>query len=316
MSDTIRASQLALEELTSRVLKADAAIRLEKHADMAKYTTLHLGGAADLLANPEHPEQIPLLIETARSLDVPVTVIGNGSNLLVRSGGIRGLVIRICRNMHAMETSGDRIRAQAGMMLSSLSMAAADSGLAGLTFASGIPGTVGGGVYMNAGAYGGEMSQAVTLVEGYNMAGEPFRYSRHDMQFGYRFSRLMKEDKIVTHVTVQLPQGKREELLAEMVEFNRRRAEKQPLTMFSAGSTFKRPEGAFAAQLIDECGLKGARIGGAQVSEKHAGFLVNCGGTPEDFLSLMAHVQRVVLRQKGIRLEPEVKIIGEDLAEA
>ena len=191
-------------------------------------------------------------------------------------------------------------------------MAAADCDLGGLTFASGIPGTIGGGLYMNAGAYGGEMSQVVTLVEGYNMAGEPFRYSRPDLHFGYRFSRLMKENKIITHVTVQLPPGQREELLAELVDFNRRRAEKQPLTFFSAGSTFKRPEGAFAAQLIDECGLKGARIGGAQVSEKHAGFLINRGGTAEDFLALMAHVQRVVYRQKGIKLEPEIKILGED----
>ena len=264
------------------------------------------------MANPDDPAQIPLLIETAKELDVPVTVIGNGSNLLVRSGGIRGLVIRICRNLRGVEVNGDRIRAQAGTMMSSLSMAAADCDLGGLTFASGIPGTIGGGVYMNAGAYGGEMSQVVTLVEGYNMAGEPFRYSRPDLHFGYRFSRLMKENKIITHVTVQLPPGQRENLLAEMVDFNRRRAEKQPLTFFSAGSTFKRPEGAFAAQLIDECGLKGARIGGAQVSEKHAGFLINRGGTAEDFLALMAHVQRVVYRQKGVKLEPEIKILGED----
>lgn len=220
------------------------------------------------MANPDDPAQIPLLIETAKELDVPVTVIGNGSNLLVRSGGIRGLVVRICRNLRGVEVNGDRIRAQAGTMMSSLSMAAADCDLGGLTFASGIPGTIGGGVYMNAGAYGGEMSQVVTLVEGYNMAGEPFRYSRPDLHFGYRFSRLMKENKIITHVTVQLPPGQREDLLAEMVDFNRRRAEKQPLTFFSAGSTFKRPEGAFAAQLIDECGLKDARIGGAPGERK------------------------------------------------
>lgn len=301
-----------LRELTLRLKNAAPTLQLEENADMARYTTLHLGGPADLMANPDDPAQIPLLIENARALDVPVTVIGNGSNLLVRSGGIRGLVIRICRNLRGVEVNGDRIRAQAGTMMSSLSMAAADCDLGGLTFASGIPGTIGGGVYMNAGAYGGEMSQVVTLVEGYNMAGEPFRYSRPDLHFGYRFSRLMKENKIITHVTVQLPPGQHAELLAEMVDFNRRRAEKQPLTFFSAGSTFKRPEGAFAAQLIDECGLKGARIGGAQVSEKHAGFLINRGGTAEDFLALMAHVQRVVYRQKGVKLEPEIKILGED----
>ena len=226
-----------LRELTLRLKNAAPTLQLEENADMARYTTLHLGGPADLMANPDDPAQIPLLIETARELDVPVTVIGNGSNLLVRSGGIRGLVIRICRNLRGVEVNGDRIRAQAGTMMSSLSMAAADCDLGGLTFASGIPGTIGGGVYMNAGAYGGEMSQVVTLVEGYNMAGEPFRYSRPDLHFGYRFSRLMKENKIITHVTVQLPPGQHEELLAEMVDFNRRRAEKQQLRVCQ-----KRPE--------------------------------------------------------------------------
>lgn len=280
---------------------------------MARYTTLHLGGTADLMANPEMPEQIPLIIDMAREMGIPVTVIGNGSNLLVKSGGIRGLVIRICRDMQGIEVNGDRMRILAGTMMSTVAMMAAERELGGMTFASGIPGTIGGGTYMNAGAYGGEMSQVVTMVEGYNMQGEPFCYTRPDMQFDYRSTRLMKENKIITHVTVQLPQGKHDELLAEMVEFNRRRAEKQPLTLFSAGSTFKRPEGMFAAQLIDECGLKGAQIGGAQVSDKHAGFLVNRGGTPEDFLALIAHVQRVVYRQKGVKLEPEVKILGEDL---
>ena len=197
-------------------------------------------------------------------------------------------------------------------MLSSLAMAAAENSLGGLTFASGIPGTVGGGVYMNAGAYGGEMCQVVSRVEGLTYAGQPFAYSGEEMQFSYRHSRLMDEDKLITHVTFQLPQGRREELLAEMVDFNTRRADKQPLTNFSAGSTFKRPPEGYAAQMIDECGLKGASIGGAQVSEKHAGFMINKGGTAADFLALMAHVQRVVFEKKGVMLEPEVRILGED----
>ena len=197
-------------------------------------------------------------------------------------------------------------------MMSTLSMAAAEAGLAGLTFASGIPGTVGGGVYMNAGAYGGEMSQVVTLVEGLTMAGQPFAYTAEDLRFDYRHSRLMEEDKIVTHVCLRLRPGKREEILSEMADYNRRRAEKQPLTLPSAGSTFKRPVGGYASALVDECGLKGFSIGGAQVSEKHAGFCVNRGGTAADFLALMAHIQRVVMEEKGIRLEPEVRILGED----
>ena len=238
--------------------------------------------------------------------------MGNGSNLLVKDGGLRGVVLRLCRDMQGMEINGNRIRIQSGAMMSTLANAAADAELGGLTFASGIPGTVGGGAYMNAGAYGGEMSQVVTLVEGYDMKGEPFRYTRPEMEFTYRHSRLMNEDKIITRVTFQLPQGRREDLLAEMVEFNRRRADKQPLTQFSAGSTFKRPPEGYAAQMIDECGLKGCAIGGAQVSEKHAGFLINQGGTAADFLALMAHVQRVVYERKGVMLEPEVRILGTD----
>ncbi len=301
-----------LNEMETRLRARDGRLSIKRAAHMARYTTLHLGGPADLLASPDQPEQVPLLLTEAHRAGVPVTIIGNGSNLLVKDGGIRGLVIRMCRDMQQLEMDGDRIRAQAGAMMSTLSMSAAEVGLGGLTFASGIPGTVGGGAYMNAGAYGGEMSQIVTLVEGYNMVGEPFRYGRPDMKFGHRFSRLMKENKLITHVTVQLPQGNRRELLAEMVEFNRRRAEKQPLTQFSAGSTFKRPPEGFAAQMIDECGLKGFAVGGAQVSEKHAGFCINKGGTAADFLSLMAHVQRVVYEEKGVMLEPEVRILGED----
>ena len=304
--------EASLREFENRIRRADEHLTLNRDADMSRFTTLHLGGPADLMALPNNHAQIRLLLEEANRLQIPVIIMGNGSNLLVRDGGIRGLVIRVCREMRTIEVSGDRIRAEAGAMMSTLAMAAADCNLGGMTFASGIPGTVGGGAYMNAGAYGGEMCQVVTLVEGYNMKGEPFRYGRPDMQFAHRTSRLMKENKLITHVTVQLPQGKREELLAEMVEFNRRRAEKQPLTQFSAGSTFKRPPEGYAAQMIDECCLKGYAIGGAQVSEKHAGFLINKGGTAADFLALMAHVQHVVYQEKGVMLEPEVRILGED----
>lgn len=165
---------------------------------------------------------------------------------------------------------------------------------------------------MNAGAYGGEMAQVVTKVEGLNMDGTPFVYTGAEMNFSHRYSRLMDENKIVTHVTCRLTPAKREDLLAEMVELNRRRAEKQPLNLPSAGSTFKRPAGGYASAMIDECNLKGVSIGGAQVSEKHAGFLVNRGGTAADFLALMAKVQQVVYDRFGVMLEPEVRILGED----
>ncbi len=304
--------QASLNELENRLRARFEHIAIKRDAAMARYTTLHLGGPADMIVSPDRPEQVQAVLAEAHALEVPVIIIGNGSNLLVKDGGIRGLVLRLCRDMQGIEINGNRIRCEAGAMMSTLSNAAADAELGGLTFASGIPGTVGGGAYMNAGAYGGEMSQVVTLVEGFDMTGEPFRYSRPELHFTYRHSRLMQEDKLITHVTFQLPRGRREDLLAEMVDFNRRRAEKQPLTHFSAGSTFKRPPEGYAAQMIDECGLKGFSIGGAQVSEKHAGFLINKGGTAADFLALMAHVQRVVHEEKGVMLEPEVRILGED----
>lgn len=304
--------ETSLQALERRLKELEPAMLLENNAVMAGYTTLHLGGPADLLAHPSTPAQLQLLLREAHEHQIPVTIIGHGSNLLVRDGGIRGLVIRICREMKQLEIIGETMRVQAGVMMSVVAMAAANSSLGGLAFASGIPGTIGGGVYMNAGAYGGELSQVVTEVEGCDMRGEPFHYTGGEMQFSYRHSRLMEEDKIITQVTMKLHPARQEELLATMVQLNRQRAEKQPLTLPSAGSTFKRPVGGYASALVDECGLKGFRIGGAQVSEKHAGFLVNRGGTAADFLALMAHVQRVVYERKGIKLEPEVRILGEE----
>lgn len=287
-------------------------MKWERNALMAGYTTLHLGGEADLLVQPSEQKQIGLLLREAKRLHLPVTVLGHGSNMLVRDGGIRGLVIRLGREMNRISVVGDTVQAEAGVMLSTLAMAAADHNLGGLTFASGIPGTAGGGTLMNAGAYGGEMSQVVTRVAGFTLDGTPFTYSRSELDFGYRHSRLQEEEVLVTEVTCQLPAGNRADLVAEMVELNTRRAEKQPLTLPSAGSTFKRPANGYAAQMIDEAGLRGFSIGGAQVSEKHAGFLVNRGGTSADFLALMAEVQRRVLEKFGVMLEPEVRILGED----
>ena len=301
-----------IDALEARLHAADERLRVQRNALMAKYTTLHLGGPADILVSPDKAEQIPVILQAANELDVPVIVIGNGSNLLVKDGGIRGLVLRLCRDMQHIEVSGNTIRAEAGAMMATLSMAAAQASLAGLTFASGIPGTVGGGVYMNAGAYGGEMSQVVSLVEGCDMQGNPFRYNHYEMDFSHRHTRLMDENKLITHVTFQLKPGKREDLLAEMVDYNTRRAEKQPLTQFSAGSTFKRPPNGFASAMVDQCGLKGFTVGGAQVSEKHAGFCINKGGTAADFLALMAEVQKKVYEKFDTMLEPEVRILGED----
>ena len=302
----------SLKELEYRLRQADESLSLTPGAVMAKYTTLHLGGPADLLASPATEQQLCLLLREAAALDVPVTLIGNGSNLLVRDGGIRGLVVRLCRDMNRIDVDGSVLKAQAGALLSRVAMTAAEHSLSGLAFAGGIPGAIGGSVYMNAGAYGGELCQVVTRVDGVDRSGVPFSYSGEEMNFGYRHSRLMDEDKIVTSVTMQLQPGDREQLLAEMADLNRRRQEKQPISQFSAGSTFKRPVGGFAAQMIDECGLKGYTIGGAQVSEKHAGFLINRGDKAADFLALMAHVQSVVYDRFGVMLEAEVRILGTD----
>ena len=295
---------------TAELREALAGIALREHAPMAAFTTLRLGGPADLLAEPASPEELRRCLTAARAAGVPVTVIGRGSNLLVRDGGIRGLVIRTT-GMKGLRLSGSRIEAQAGATLYEAARLAAHEGLAGLAFAAGIPGTVGGGVLMNAGAYGGELCQVTERVEGFSLSGEPFAYAGAEMGFGYRTSRLQHEDGIVTSVTFALTPGEPAAIEAQMAELQRRRVEKQPLNQPSAGSTFKRPEGYFAAALIDQCGLKGFTLGGAAVSEKHAGFLVNLGGTAADFETLMAEVSRIVKEKTGVTLEPEVRILGE-----
>ena len=279
---------------------------------MSGHTTLKLGGPADYMAFPSGEEEIAALFAEAGARNVPVTVIGRGSNLLVRDGGIRGLVICIGKNMNQVTREGNRITAGAGATLARVAAAAADAGLSGLEFASGIPGTVGGGVVMNAGAYEGEMSQVVSRVRGIFPDGTPVSLSREEMGFGYRHSIVQDRPFIVTSVDFELREGDPEEIRAKMAELNAKRAEKQPLDLPSAGSTFRRPEGYYAAALIDQCGLKGYCVGGAMVSMKHAGFLVNTGTSSRDFLELMEKVRQIVEERVGVTLEPEIKVIGEE----
>ena len=277
---------------------------------MSAHTTLKLGGPADYLVFPRSAEEIGELFAEAETHHLPVTVIGHGSNLLVLDGGIRGLVICIGKNMRTITRKGNTITAQAGAMLGSVAAEAADAGLSGLEFASGIPGTVGGGVTMNAGAYDGEMAQVVTEVRGLYPDGEAVCLTREEMDFGYRHSAVGEKGIIVTEATFGLQEGEQAAIRAKMSELNARRAEKQPLDMPSAGSTFKRPQGYYAAALIDQCGLKGCSVGGAQVSTKHAGFLVNTGTSSRDFLELMRKVQQTVEEQTGVKLEAEIRILG------
>lgn len=284
-----------------------------RNADMRQYTTLKLGGTADWLAFPRSAAEIAELFAEAGAAGLPVTVIGHGSNVLVLDGGIRGLVIRIDKNMKNISREGNRLTAAAGAMLGAVAGFAAENGLTGLEFASGIPGTVGGAVTMNAGAYGGEMKDVVVRVDGILPDGTEMSLSGEEMRFGYRRSAVKDLNLIVTEVTMELAEGDPAAIRAKMSELNRQRAEKQPLDVPSAGSTFKRPEGFYAAALIDQCGLKGYSVGGAQVSMKHAGFLVNSGDSSRDYLELVRTVQRIVRERAGVELETEIRIIGEEV---
>ncbi len=309
------------DQLTERLRESFSKKQLMENAPMSRYTTLRLGGPADLLCEITSVEQLSAALSAAGELGVAVTVVGNGSNLLVRDGGIRGLVIHLGDGFSEISDPVPlpdgrfALTAQSGATLQKLSNAAAAHGLSGLEFASGIPGTVGGAVYMNAGAYGGEMKDVVAHVTACERDGHTVAYTGEEMAFSYRYSRLSdrSDAPVVTSVTVCLTKEDEDTIRATMREFNARRREKQPLSLPSCGSTFKRPEGRFAGTLIEECGLKGLRVGGASVSTLHAGFLVNDeGGTAADYLALIAQVQRTVYEKTGVILTPEVRILGED----
>ena len=292
--------------------RRDPSIIVQQNIPLKKYTTLRVGGPAEYFAEPASEEALMALLDAAMESETPVLLMGNGSNLLVRDGGYRGLVIRLGKAFSAIEQRESGLFSQAGALLSALSRTAADAGYTGLEFAQGIPGTVGGGVYMNAGAYGGEMSQIVDSVRVLR-DGKIEKLSCADMEFGYRHSKAMEEGLLVLGASFHLEKGERNAIEAAMRDFAARRKEKQPLEYPSAGSFFKRPQGHFAGALIEQSGLKGAQVGGAQVSEKHAGFLINTGdATAADFLSLMEKVQETVWKNFQVALQPEVRIVGEE----
>ena len=300
-----------MKEIIGRLRAFAPAERVLEDEPMSRHTTFRIGGPADALFFPANADELSRALRIAEELDEPCFVMGNGSNLLVRDGGLRGLVICVGEPMSAISVEGTTVRAQAGASLSRLAREALNAGLAGLVFASGIPGSVGGAVAMNAGAYGGEicnvLSRALVLDN-----GVAAWKSAEELHMGYRNSDVLRRGLIVLEAEFALSEGDRDALLAETNELARRRREKQPLNLPNAGSTFKRPEGHFAGALIQEAGLKGCRVGGAQVSELHAGFIVNAGGaTARDVLDLIAHVRARVKETSGVDLEPEVRIIGE-----
>lgn len=280
---------------------------------MTKHTSFHIGGPAELMAQPQSEAELQSLLLKAAEAAVPVTLVGNGSNLLVRDKGIRGLVIKLGSMLRDIKVSGNVLTFGSGVSLAQASKKAAELGLSGMEFAVGIPGSIGGAVYMNAGAYDGEMSKVVKSVRVMDAAGEVSELSAGELDFGYRHSALQGSGKIVTSVTVELSAGDKQAIAEKMADFSNRRITKQPLELPSAGSMFKRPPGYFAGTLIDQTGLKGYTVGGAQVSTKHAGFVVNIGGaTAADVLQLISDVQAKVFAAHGVKLEPEVLVLGEE----
>ena len=278
---------------------------------MKNHTSFRTGGPADVYVKADRAENIIKAIEMMKKENVEYTIIGNGSNLLVSDRGICGAVIEIGSMMNNISVEGEKIYAEAGALLSSLAAAAAENCLTGLEFASGIPGSVGGAVVMNAGAYDGEIKDAIDYADVIDNEGNILRLTKDELGLSYRHSVIDEKKMIVIGAGFRLKEGDGRAIKEKMADFAARRREKQPLNYPSAGSTFKRPEGHFAGKLIEAAGLKGKTIGGAQVSQKHAGFIINTGdATTEDILELMDCCVETVYNKFGVRLEPEVRFIG------
>ncbi len=299
----------AVKEALQRFVPAE---NIYYEEPLKNHTTFRVGGNADCLLLVESSKQVQEILSYLYKVELPYFILGNGSNVLVGDKGYRGIVIKIADSMSDVYVEGNRIYAEAGAFLSKVAKCAYENGLAGLEFASGIPGTVGGAVIMNAGAYDGEMKQVVENVDVVDKEGNALELNNATMEFGYRTSVIKNHKFVVSKCCFLLQEGDKATIKAKMDDFSARRREKQPLEFPSAGSTFKRPEGNFAGKLIMEAGLSGFKIGGAQVSEKHCGFVVNAGdATAADVKNLMEHVQQVVYEQSNVRLEPEVIMLGE-----
>lgn len=279
---------------------------------MSKHTTFRVGGAADYFVMPKTAAEVEAVISICRRSKTPYYVLGNGSNLLVGDKGYRGVIIQIGKEMSSIIIEETALRVQAGALLSRIAKEAADHSLTGMEFAAGIPGTLGGAVVMNAGAYGGEMKDILQEVTVLNGEGQVMVLSNEELELGYRTSVVARKGYIVLEAVIRLENGNKEEIRGYMDELRNKRVSKQPLEYPSAGSTFKRPEGYFAGKLIQDTGLCGFQVGGAQVSEKHCGFVINKGNaTAADIISLMQQVSEKVNEKFGVILEPEVKRLGE-----
>lgn len=300
--------------LADTLRAATSTAQVLEHEPMARHTTMRVGGPAEILFSPANEGELLFAVREAKRAGAPFRIIGNGSNLLVLDGGLPGLTIRLGEAFSKISVDGNQIRAQAGALLSRVAAAARDASLTGLEFASGIPGSAGGGMAMNAGAYGGQLSDVFEGCRALDPeTGIISALGPAEMALGYRESAALSRGLIVTEAAFRLIAGDRSAIQAKMDDLSARRREKQPLNLPSAGSTFKRPEGHFAGALIEQAGLKGLRVGGACVSEKHAGFVVNDrNATARDVLDLIRLVQARVLEHSGVRLETEVRILGEE----
>ncbi|MHC9537581.1 UDP-N-acetylmuramate dehydrogenase [Dellaglioa sp. BT-FLS60] len=287
-------------------------MKILKNEPLAKYTNTETGGVADILAFPKTVSDVKLLVNVANENKMPLTVLGNSSNLVVKDGGIRGLVV-ILTDMDQITVSGTKIVAQAGASLIETTEQAYQAGLTHFEFAAGIPGSIGGAVFMNAGAYDGDISRVLTEVSVITRTGYMKTMVNEEMNFSYRHSQIQDDHDIILEATFTLKEGNKSDIRKKMNDFNFLRASKQPLEYPSCGSVFKRPEGYFTGKLVHEAGLQGYQVGGAQVSKKHAGFIVNVdGATATDYMNVIKHVQDVVWETAKVKLETEVRIIGED----
>lgn len=297
-------------ELIKELMSVCGAVRTDE--PMKMHTTFKIGGNADIFCEPENTEELKNILKITKNREIKPLIIGNGSNMLISDNGIRGVVIKIGEKMSSIEVCGNRICAGAGAILSRISSAALKNSLSGFECLSGIPGSLGGAIYMNAGAYGAEISQVLKEALCVTPEGEIVTIKKEDMDFGYRQSVFMHNGYVIVSAVLEFCEGKFDEIDAKIKELTKARCEKQPLNLPSAGSVFKRPEGYFAGKLIEDSGLKGYKIGGAEISEKHAGFIVNTGGAAaKDVLDLIKYAQDKVFENFGVKLEPEIKLTGE-----
>lgn len=300
------------EEIKQKFCREFGSDQVLLEEPMKRHTTFRIGGPAEVFVMPGNLEEVQRILEICRTEDLPYFILGNGSNLLVSDKGYQGVVVQLYRNFGQIRVEDSRIHAQAGALLSGIAAAAREASLTGFEFAGGIPGTLGGAVVMNAGAYGGEMKDVLKEVTVLTPEGGVLTLQADELHMGYRTSVIKEAGYIVLEAVISLEKGDQEEIRSRMQELAGMRTSKQPLSYPSAGSTFKRPEGYFAGKLIMDSGLRGYQVGGAQVSEKHCGFVINTGNaTAKDVTTLMSDVQRIVMEKFGVKLEPEVKFLGE-----